>query len=69
MTLAIKVGTDKDLPYKPENWPTCGSFSFNKLETLAVDQYQAELQNFSNILKQDKLLIKLLHLFIFIYHF
>ena len=68
MTLAIKVGSNKDLPPKPENWPTCGSFSFNKLATRVGDEYQAE-QNFSNIFKHDKLLIELLYLFIFIYHF
>ena len=26
MMLMIKVGAEKDLPKKPKNWPTCGSY-------------------------------------------
>jgi L-ascorbate oxidase len=44
MTLIFKVGQDKDLPSKPDNWPTCGSF--NKFQNEHQTSFLQSVANF-----------------------
>lgn len=42
MTLVVKVGNNQDLAPKPKNWPSCGSFSFERSDRNVVESNQAE---------------------------
>jgi len=44
MTLVVKVGNNQDLAPKPKNWPSCGSFSFERSDHNVVESNQAEAE-------------------------
>ena len=49
MMLMLKVGDDKDLPEKPPNWPTCGSYAeylVSKNHALAISLQKLEFYFF-----------------------
>lgn len=66
MTLVVKVGNNQDLAPKPKNWPSCGSFSFERSDHNVVESNQAE-RNLSYISKDTNFFKKLLSFIIFIY--
>lgn len=52
MALVFKVGEDKDLSEKPENWPQCGDFNQKSVETplTTTKAVQLNLQNLNRTL-------------------
>ena len=72
--MSIKVGNDKQIPPKPQNWQSCGSY-FNKIEERA-DKKQNEQNkpskqelNMSNMSNMPKAMNSCFLLYITLYIF
>lgn len=73
MTLSIRVGNDNDMPPKPKNWPSCGSFSFEESINHEVQHFHKEAtqleQNLANTLISSLFQINLLVILLCLYNF